>query len=304
MPLGGGWSQLDVLGALEFFLGLDQVKGFEKRRQDIKGDIERLCRGSNPGTNDSSMAWASRCTELIRFQLLGERLGLAITGFDRESPHRKGLKNCDARVLLDGREVFVEVKSKGAEMNQVNLPPALQDCLLRLKDEIPYGISVELQGCRYKCIDCDALRAEVMAHLDLWNAEDVPPARGFQGSVILRFHPERPLEGVHFSGDGAIDSQGEYNVKPWLFGTAKGPAAVEKAIEKGADYLLARVSCWDPWEEVVRQCFGQVDWRTAKTCFVSSDEWEALRGVVLYSGCDEFCIVNNSSCAETAWFEF
>ncbi len=60
----------------------------------------------------------------------------------------------------------MEVKTKAAEMNQVNLPPALQGCLRRLKGEIPYGISVELQGRRYKCEDPDSFYAEVMAYLD------------------------------------------------------------------------------------------------------------------------------------------
>ncbi len=59
MPLGGGWSHLDVLGALEFFLGLDQVEGFEDRCQEITRDIEYSCGGSNPGTNESAKQWAS-----------------------------------------------------------------------------------------------------------------------------------------------------------------------------------------------------------------------------------------------------
>jgi len=299
-----------IVHALEFFLSLDQVPGFAEKLRDLK----LKCVGPAT-TNAGAVQWAGVRAELEGICLLGRTLDLPIVGFDEHfSRALRANSDCDVVVLVNGNRTYVEIKGKAAEDEQRSLPRRLDACLVQLQSELPYDISVELRNPRYDCSDLDSLPAKVkewpeihrlLQEQGLSDSEEMPP---MGGPICINFHaksdpPPRGIP-VHFDPDGAIDAKGDYNLKPWLVGPGDGKSKipmVEQAHAKGADYLLCRVSGWDGWEEIVRNCFGSVSWKTRRTCFASDVALSGLRGVVLFSDYDDFSIVNNPSTEGGSW---
>jgi hypothetical protein len=303
-----------IVPALEYFLSLEQVPGFpEKKHQDLK-----LKPVGPDTTNARTVQWASLCAELGGIYLLGKTLGLATLGFDQHSPRgRRANSNCDVLVNVNGRHVYVEIKRKAAEDKQ-SLPKRLEDGLFHLQHKLPYGISVMLRDRDYDCSDLDLRLAAVEDHVErfqqlkaegVWAEEETPAPLG--GPFIIFFHdksdepPGRVSEHVivdRVTGRAVFDPECTDNLTPYLVGPARigrdgerMVPMVEQAIEKGADYLLCRVSSGDGWPEIVEQCFGHVTYTTNRTCFAADESLRGLRGVVLFSRYDDFCIVNNSS---------
>jgi hypothetical protein len=215
-------------------------------------------------------------------------------------------------VLLNGREAYVEIKRKASEDKQ-SVPKLLEEGLVRLQHELPYNLSVKMQDRDYDCSDLEARFCAVRQHVETWErlkaqeewlGEQKPPSIG--GPFIIFFHERRsdgPWEGVpeHFDPDYVKDLK-RFLLVPGVGRDGKRMVPmVEQAIEKGADYLLCRVSCWDGWEELVEECFGHVTWTTPRTCFAPEGGLKGLRGVVLFSRYDDFCVVNNPSCEDEAW---
>lgn len=303
-----------IVPALEFFLSLDQVPGFAEKLEELKR------KPVGPATtNARTVQWASLCAELGGITLLGKTLNLPIRGFDQQGPRRlRADSDCDLVVLLDGQETFVEIKRRAREDEQ-SLPELLEERLVQLQNELPYGIGVDFkvvrQARRNEWPQPETFAEVVRQHVKAFEhqgaqgecfGEEAPPSIGV-GPIILSFYvkPEEPLEGrvgVGFGPDCAED------LKPYLLGPGKigrdgkrMTPMVQQAIEKGADYLLCRVSPWDGWQEIVEGCFGPVTWINPRASFAPAGCFGGLRGAVLFSRYDDFRIVNNPSTEGGSW---
>lgn len=297
-----------IVPALEYFLSLDQVPGFAKKLEEL-----RLKRAGEGTTNDQVVQWASVCAELGGVCLLGRTLGLPILEFDQHSSRaQRANSDCDVVVLVNGSPAYVEIKRRASEDKQ-SLPKQLEEALIRLEGELPFSLSAELHDRDYDCSDLVARVAAVRRHVEAFQDEQKQGlcsgrARPLPigGPFWVYFHAKRgsPQRGLpeHFDPDCPE------TLKPYLLGPAepgrdgkpKVPM-VNQAIAKGADYLLCRVSRWEGWQEIVEGCFGRVTWSGERTCFAPEGCLQGLRGVVLFSRYDDFCIVNDPSAKDGAW---
>ncbi len=263
------------------------------------------------------MQWASLCAEVGGIALLGATLRLPILRFNDHSRRAERAKSdCDLVVVLNGRETYVEIKRRAREDEQ-SLPALLEERLVELQSELPYGISVDFsrrQVRRDKWPESESVLGVVRDHVKVFEhqraqgecfGEETPPSIGI-GPIVLSFYvkPEEPLEGlgVGFDPDCAEDLK-PYLLGPGGIGRDGKPMMpkVQEAIDKGADYLLCRVSRWDGWHEIVEGCFGRVDWISPWACFAPESCLRDLRGVVLFSRYDDFCVINNPATEDDPW---
>lgn len=70
-----------IVPALEYFLSLEQVPGFESRKSRLESEPARP-----ENQNFGIRGWASHCAELGAICLLGQQLELPMVGFDQSSP--------------------------------------------------------------------------------------------------------------------------------------------------------------------------------------------------------------------------
>jgi hypothetical protein len=302
-----------IVPALEYFLSLDEVPGFAKKLRDL-----RLKPVGRATTSARTLQWASLCAEIGGTALLGATMRLPILRFDEHSPRAQRTdSDCDLVVLLNGRETYVEIKRRAREDEQ-SVPNLFEERLVQLQSELPYGISVDFHPDpdvrQANWPDAASLLEAARQHVEAfeqqrargeWFGEEVPPSIG-AGPIILSFHlkAEVTLGGlaVGFAPDCVED------LKPYLLGPPgigrngePMKPMVQEAIEKGADYLLCRVSPWDGWHEIIEGCFGRVDWTRPRACFAPKSCFRDLRGVVLFSRYDDCCVVNNPATEDGSW---
>lgn len=294
-----------IVPALEYFLSLDAITGFDEKFKDLKQ------KPLGPKTtNDRRVQWASLCAELGAICLLGRTLGIDIVGFEQESPRAQRPKaNCDVLALVHGNLTFIEVKRNAAEDKQL-LPELLDEKLSALG--LPLSIATELVDRNYDCSDLEVKLKELLRHVELFQAQ-------INAGRATRPRPA-PFDAgtfrVSFTGPNNPNSAPlEYflpvfaeQLKPYLLGpgapgkdgTPMKPMTTQ-AIEKGADYLFCRTPKWGDWAEIVGKCFTSVRYRNARTYFTLDATMLALGGIVLFSRYDDFCVINNLHAKDRPW---
>jgi hypothetical protein len=76
---------------------------------------------------------------------------------------------------------------------------------------------------------------------------------------------------------------------------------VQQAADKGADYLVCRVSKWVDWTTTVGEIFAVSSHISGVTYFSKDPRLDPLEGVVLFARYDDFCIVNNLRAKTQNW---
>lgn len=274
-----------IVPALEYFLSLDRVSGFEERLSLLEKEPI-----GPPTRNIRAIKWASHCAELGAISLIGQELGLEILGFDLRSPRAPhSEKNCDVTARVEDTSTFFEVKRQCAEDLQIP-PPLLRARLLEL--DVPYCLSLEMRGRDYDCKDLDEILRSLREHLDfmhdpenreLWWPNDSAPPQFASGPFVVWFHEQDDSAGLweHFEPVSGA------NIKRWL------RSKCQEAYSKGADYLITRVEPLGPWRDLVTECFGRVVQEAPRTYSLSGATLGGLRGLILFSRHDRFCIVND-----------
>ena len=100
-----------IVPALEYFLSLQGVSGFESRRISLELEpVGPSCRIT--GERD----WASKCAEHGGICLLGRQLGLPVLSFDESSPRAtRPRSNCDVVAEVEGTRTYFEIKRRTSE---------------------------------------------------------------------------------------------------------------------------------------------------------------------------------------------
>lgn len=293
------------LETVEHFLSLEGLRGFEEKQKQF---LDQSC--GNGTTNDGVVAWRAFCAEMEAIRLLGQDLGLRLTGFERESAnsHDPG-KTCDIAAIVNGRESFFEVKSKSAEEKQIP-PPRLKEALAELKKRLPYDFTPGLLCRHYDCStlgrDIDEIERHATNRLNLDASRSVPISfRNDRLEVVFHEKRRKNATAHYFDpdsvkdircfllGDGAAGNDG----KPMV------PKVREVQEEKGADYLICRIPCWDPISDVAQKCFDHCT-QSGRRSFRSQEQrLGQLRGVILFTDHANFCVVNNENSREPNWID-
>lgn len=286
-----------IIPALEYFLSLEQVTGFSGKFRDIK---EKPL--GQKTTNERRVQWASSCAELGAIYLLGKTLDIVIIGFDQKSPQAtRPNSNCDVLVTINGHLTFIEVKRNAAEDKQ-ELPELLEESLAALA--LPYSMTTELVDRYYDCSNLSVRLSELTQHVKIFEnsrksarrARQPPPFNaGDDFRVVFGAKSDDPMALAFFLP--VFTTQ----LKSYLVGSAATgkdgkpmPSMATQAAAKGADYLFCRIPTWNrSWQEIVDECFVSVTYRGGRTFFTTDSGLLNLRGVVLFSSYDNFCIVNN-----------
>jgi len=174
-----------------------------------------------------------------------------------------------------------------------------------------YEVIPELLDRHYNCKNLDDMLVNVIAHVrwfeqTRWNfphTEAPPPFECDHFSIIFMpksketttapyfFQPVSTEEiAKHLLGPGGKGRNGE-NMVPM----------VQKAIDKGADYLMYRVTSWGDWAHIVEDCFSDTVQAQGATYFSSDPRLGSLSGVILFARYDHFCIINNSQSDAKNW---
>jgi hypothetical protein len=99
-----------------YFLSLSKLPGFDVPFERFRAfDIDPNF--SDKKLTDEEVAWISFCTELNAYYIIGNCLGLSITGFEQSSPRRllcKG-ETCDFSAKKAEATLYFEVKRKSGE---------------------------------------------------------------------------------------------------------------------------------------------------------------------------------------------
>lgn len=274
-----------IVPALEYFLSLQCVPGFERRFKNLEreatGPASRIT-----GERD----WASKAAELGAIRLIGRELGLPLLGFDQPSPRAaRASSDCDVVAEVEGKSTYFEVKRRSSEDLQTP-PRLLRDELTKL--DVPYSLSVEMHDRNYGCEDLNKILAGLSTFLDFmhepenrdlwWGWETVPPAFP-AGPFTLWFHEKDTDSGL----SEHLECDTRAALRTWLL------RKLQEARGKGADYLMTRVDPAGPWGDLVVEYFGAADQDGPRTYSVTDAELDGLRGLVLFSHYDRFCIVNN-----------
>ena len=283
-----------IVPALEFFLSLEDVTGFRSK-------YEKLLRSpiGSPNQNDRSVSWASICAELGAIHLLAHSLNTQIVGFDQVSAKATRSKSdCDVVAVANGHLLFIEVKRKASQEKQ-EPPETLETVLSTLV--LPRNIcGVELCNRNYNCSDPDAEAARIREHVE--KAIDSGEEPGPFATDNYRITFGLGANSSHIPC--LIDPVFSEELEPHLLGPAPKEdmiPMVEQAREKGADYLFCRTPRWEGWPTIVASCFAPVSYSNGRTYFTDDSRIQGLRGIVLFSRYDDFCIVNNVNEGTGTW---
>lgn len=295
-----------IVPALEYFLSLKKVTGFSKKLEEL---TKKPCGTDN--RNAKRVQWASLCAELGAICLLGKTLNFRIVGFDRHSSQApKSDNDCDIVAMVNGHLTFVEVKRRASEDTQM-LPKLLEDRLYKLA--LPFNITVNLLNAEYNCSDLDTRLAEIKHRVESFvsmnvigqSMEEPCPASFLSDDFEVHFHVKTGSTMKQFTQYSPAFTE---DLKPYLVGPStigkKGKPMtpmVNQALEKGAHYLFCRVPGWQTWQEIVEECFGFVTYTNGRTYFTADPGLRDLRGIVLFTRYDSFCIVNNLNSGAGAW---
>jgi hypothetical protein len=283
-----------IIPALEFFLSLEDVTGFQSKYEKLlKSPV------GSPSRNDRIVGWASMCAELGAIYLLAQGLKAQIVGFDRTSPKATRRKSdCDIIAVVNGRLFFIEVKRKASQDKQE--PPETLEAILSTL-ALPRNIcGVELRNRNYNCSDPDVEAAKIKEHVEraIYLGEEPWPFA--TDDYRITFGPGANTPNTSCLFDPVFSE----DLEPHLLGPSEKEnmvSMVEQAREKGADYLFCRTPKWEGWPAIVSNCFASVSYSNGRTYFTGDSRIHGLRGIVLFSRYDDFCVVNNLNEGNSAW---
>lgn len=178
-----------IFPALDYFLSLYRVKGFENKLKDfLKKSIIKK------NKNESIKQWASICAELGAIRLIGKELHLQIIGFDQISKKMSGnLKNCDIIAKLNGKVTYFEVKRNTKEEAQ-SLPEDLQNAIDSFKG--PYKFTTRLINREYDSQNIPQFIKSIRKHIEEYQqqiekqptrSDEPPPPFSYSGIEVI-FH--------------------------------------------------------------------------------------------------------------------
>jgi hypothetical protein len=277
-----------IIPALDYFLGLEGVPGKASREDRLRTEpIDRR------DTNSGKVSWASICAELGATRLIGDQLGLQITGFDQVSPQvRHGTRDCDIRAMVGNTPTDFEVKRHSVDDTRI-----LPDALAEMVSDLGLVSSVELKDTRYRCSDLPALRDHILRHLAKF--PNRPRLKLPEMTISFRDQgiANGQANGVCFDWEPA--SIGD--IRSWILETDKvgrngKPMVpmVKQAEAKGADYLVCRVEGWDSLDEIAEGVFSSTDRISDKTYEASDPKLgRDIMGIILFHRFDSFIVVNN-----------
>lgn len=294
------------LPVLEYFLGLQNVDGFDYKMNDFLNKPI-----NNRNTNIGGIHWQSICAELVAIYLLGKELELAIVGFDQTSPAaiRKG-SDCDIIASVNGKHTFFEVKRNSQSESQY-LPDSFRETLDNF--ESPFVLAAQLVKRDYNCDNLPSLLENLKLHVDKFgrqlgrsfveNNEDVLPFYE-DSDIVVRFLDEKYERGFHYLDPPIIENISSFLLISDRIGRDGEPMKpkVKEAEEKGADYLICRVPSHDSLNAIVECCFEKIVDSSGKlTYYIEDSRIENLCGIILFHRFDRFCIINNINADIKNW---
>lgn len=297
-----------IIPALDYFLSLNGKKNFDKKMNKFL--TESINRGT---TNQGEVQFHSICAEFRAMYLVGEILGLSITGFDEISPKAKGQSDCDIVAEFRGERLCFEVKAKCKEASQ-SLPDALVAALNMV--ESVYTLTPKLRSRSYNCEDMETLLEKIKKHIanfesqkesDYSTGDDLPIPYVDEDIYIqfaIKEDDEPTCTATLFDCD-AMDDVCSYLLeegKPGKVGKPMTPM-IQQAQDKGADYLVCRVRPWDELDKVVNHCFENVDQQTNRTYSCGDERLGIIRGIILFSDYDNYVIINNLNAGTKQWIK-
>jgi hypothetical protein len=295
-----------IVPALEYFLSIDAVRGHGKKLAEIRSKPV-----GTPCKNDRLIQWASLCAEIGAICLLGKALRLKIVALEQVSPRSaRPNANCDIVAVVDGKNNYFEVKRNGAEDKQC-LPEVLEDALSQLEGELSFDITPELVDRDYDCSALDEKLSRLKDHVAAFQRRkeegltgEAKPSTFEDEAFTVMFHPKtRNNVGAHFFSPVFPKQLSPYLLGPGKSGRDGKPMTpmVQKAAEKGADYLVCRVPKWGDWTKVVGEIFEDFSYNKRVTYYSKDPRLDLLEGMVLFARYDDFCIVNNLRARTRNW---
>ncbi|HEY3276218.1 MAG TPA: hypothetical protein VGJ94_06325 [Syntrophorhabdaceae bacterium] len=282
-----------IVPALEFFLSLERIIGFSGKYAELINPV------GTPDRNDRIVSWASLCAELGATYLLAQGLKAQIVGFNGVS--RRAIRpesNCDIIAVANGHLLFVEVKRKASQDKQ-KLPETLETALCDLR--LPCNIcGVELLNRNYDCRNLDAEILKIKEHVEKSGRSGEPPGPFATDGFRISFGLGPNTSNISHLFDPAFSD----DLAPYLLGPPQKRGMVpmvDQAREKGADYLFCRTPRWEEWPSIIEDCFEPVSFSNGHTYFIDDPRMHGLHGIVLFSGYNDFCVVNNINEGAGAW---
>lgn len=285
--------------AMEFFLSLEKLDGFEEKRRSILN----VRRGPS-ATNNRQVQQQSWQAELNAFYLLAHSLCVELVGFDQISEKaRRARSNCDVAIRINGEKAYVEIKKKSAEDKQ-SPPEYLEERLAKL--DLPFDIVPELLDRDYDCSDIDAQLLDLKKHVAKFMVKprkprERPPPFFNRSFRVLFFEKGKAQDVSSFFCPDFENQIRDYIVGPKHQTSAVKVSKIEEALDKGADYLFVSVPSWDTLEQIAKACFGDARRISDHSYFSESRMFGGLYGVVLFSDACTYCVVNRLSARREMW---
>jgi len=302
-----------IFPTIEYFLSLENVSGFEKKRKDF---LCKLSPKNRDEKNDVMQALESVFAEFGAMLLLGKELRLPIVGFDQISPKKESNKDFDIVAVLNGRPTFFEVKRNCREIKQ-SVPEKLKEALYSYSLELPYDFAVELKKRDYKWSDSNIekllgelkwyiahIRSRLEARgLDMDQSISTFPTFVNSEIKVLFSEKSRIAPCMEFYDAVTIKDLRSFLLESGRMGKdgKEMVPMVKQAEKKGADYLICNVPGWDTFNEIVEGCFEELNFRNRLTFFTRDVRFGSLSGIVLFTKYDNFCIINNLQPRNQNW---
>lgn len=289
-----------ILPAIEFFLSLKCVNGFDAK---IKELIDRPINDSR--SNDGYVQWASLCAEFGAIKLLVRSLNINITGLNQKSPKSKNENsNCDIKAKYKNIDLFFEVKRNSKSETQY-IPDNLISALNSISCK--YCMIPELINRHYKCDDLNKVIIEITDHInefeklkrDGYYTDNMTPDIYSNDNFSILFTEKLDCESdsnFSYLSPPTINDICSYLLCTDRIGKDGRPmeSMVVQALNKGADYLICHIPGWDSFEKIVDSCFSKIVLKQGNNFLVDDDRLNQLMGIILFHTYYDFCIINNS----------
>ncbi|MBL7148488.1 MAG: hypothetical protein ISS80_00265 [Candidatus Cloacimonetes bacterium] len=283
-----------IMNPLEHFLGLNELKGFDGKLDEIKRDAIKT-----HNNNEGSIKWYSICAELHAIYIIGEQLGYKILGFEQRAP--KAISGtCDIKAKKNSNNQFFEVKCKCSQTAQ-GLPKNLWDFLVNFKSN--FILTARLNNRKYQYNNFEDLKSKLIQHIESWESSaskafpnDVPPP--YQGKNLTIYFFNSGISGGCFFRPDCIESIHDYLFNSNSLGK-NGEymiPMVSQAEQKGADYLCCKIPDWDDYNyDQIMECSFEKYKKITPTEYETTDKkMKRLKGIILFSRYDKYCIINRS----------
>lgn len=283
------------------FLELRDLPGFEGTFREL---LEQPV-AAPTSTNEGPRHWESKVAELEALWIVRNRLCAVVVGFNAASPRRmRPDRNCEFEVMLDGRQLFVEVKAHHKHAKQ-RLPRDLAVALSRIRlnfDFTPQLIEVERTQW-----DFEALAACLQSHVSGWEAfwaeldgrgrPDSPHSVTSQGVKFI-FHeriesdtPGAPVSWYH------LDPASMTDIRRQLVGGGgkrAGHSSIGQAMSKGADILFFHFEHWArDLRRAAVEIFADASWIHQRALLTKNRNVNRIEAIFLVDGFDSWILVQS-----------